>query len=522
MAKINCAIYTRKSTEEGLDQAYNSLENQFDSAKAYIESQRHDDWKFYKRYDDGGFTGANTKRPGLTELLNDIEKGYVQCVVVYKVDRLSRSLVDFSKMMELFEKKKVGFVSVTQHFNTSNSMGKLTLNVLLSFAQFEREVTGERIRDKIANSRKKGMWMGGVVPHGYKLENKKIYIHPPEAKEIKYIFENYLEAPSIIELKQKLNEEGFRTRAGKRWGHGSLGRVLNNPTYIGKVRHKKNIYDGMHEGFIDKELWTKVQAKLTENMNRDSANLVVGRYLLYKKLYNANGEMYRCDACIRKSRHKKIRHEYYVSDSRRFKTRKIDDVVIESMKSFFKIKNILKPEELDELAKINWQKLSFENRRRLMQYLISKVILDDDKVRIEIEREKLGYLQKWQGTEINQDTEELENIYTSSDSRTINIVNNLDSLKVKIINPNNSLLWNIAKGHQYREWLESGMKIQDISRKENKQVSFITRILKLGYLSPKIIENITSQEFNNNMTVAKLEKVSLKDSWSKQGELYHK
>ncbi len=516
MVKINCAIYTRKSTEEGLDQEYNSLENQFDSAKAYIESQKHDGWKFYKRYDDGGFTGANTKRPGLQQLLNDIEKGYVQCVVVYKVDRLSRSLIDFSKMMEIFDAKEVSFVSVTQHFNTSSSMGKLTLNVLLSFAQFEREVTGERIRDKIANSRKKGMWMGGNVPYGFKLDNKKLYINPKEAEVVKYIFESYLLAPSIMELKYKLNEEGYRTRTGKLWCHGALGRVLKNPTYIGRVRHKKNVYDGIQEGFVKEDLWTQVQAKLADNMNRDSDNLVVGRYLLFKKLYNSNGEMYRCDACIKNTKNKKVRHEYYVSDQRRFKTRKIDEVVTESLKEFIKIGSLLEREELDELAKINWNKLTFEQRRSFMQYLISKVILDGDEIRIEIEREKIIHLQKWQGVEIQQGTEELENVYLSSSGKVINIVTSFDKVRVRTIGMNNSLLWNIAKGYQYREWLESGISLINISKKENKQDGYIMRILKLGYLSPKIIEAVVDGNYTDEFNLDRLREVSEEIAWEEQ------
>lgn len=199
--RINCAIYTRKSTEEGLDQEFNSLDNQFEAAKAFIQSQKHEGWKFIKRYDDGGFSGGNIERPGVQALLKDIEQGLIQCVVVYKVDRLSRSLIDFSKMMELFEKHEISFVSVTQNLNTSNSMGKLTLNVLLSFAQFEREVTAERIRDKIAASKKKGMWMGGNVPFGYFAKDKKLFIKSDEAQKVNYIFQSYLTSSSINDLR---------------------------------------------------------------------------------------------------------------------------------------------------------------------------------------------------------------------------------------------------------------------------------------------------------------------------------
>lgn len=184
---INCAIYTRKSCEEGLEQEFNSLDAQYEAGKAYITSQKNEGWRVYKRYDDGGYSGGNIERPGLKQLMQDIESGYINRVVVYKVDRLPRSLSDFFKLMETFDRKGISFVSVTQSFNTTNSMGKLTLNILLSFAQFEREVTGERIRDKISASKKKGMWMGGIVPLGYDVIEKKLLPNPEETKTINYI-----------------------------------------------------------------------------------------------------------------------------------------------------------------------------------------------------------------------------------------------------------------------------------------------------------------------------------------------
>lgn len=520
MPKINCAIYTRKSTEEGLEQDFNSLDNQYESARAYIESQKHEGWGFYKRYDDGGYTGANIKRPGLTELLEDINKGYVQCVVVYKVDRLSRSLSDFTKMMELFEKYQVGFVSITQHFNTSNSMGKLTLNVLLSFAQFEREVTAERVRDKVAASRKKGMWMGGNIPYGYKLEDKKLLINPKQAKDIKYFFSSYLSTSSIIELKNKLNSEGYRTNRGKLWGHGALGLILSNPTYIGKVKHKKNIYDGMQGAIIEEPIWEQVQEKLEKQNNRNTDSLEVGRYLLFKKLYDTDGEMFRCDACIKNNKRNKVRYEYYISNNRRFRTNKIEDLVIENIKSFTEINNVLDREELDELSKIAWDKLIFEKRKELVKYLIDKVILDGDQIRIEIERERIKHLQAWQTQKsIKTEMKSLDNVYISSDTKTINIIDSFESLKVKTRFINNSLLWNIAKGYQYKQWMEAGDSILTISAKENKQNSFIIRITRLAYLSPKIIESVIKGDYREGLTVAALERASCHDDWSKQEEI---
>lgn len=515
MAKVNCAIYTRKSTEEGLEQDFNSLDNQFESAKAYIESQKHENWKFYKRYDDGGFTGANTKRPGLTQLLEDIEKGFIQVVVVYKVDRLSRSLIDFSKMMELFEEKNVDFVSVTQHFNTSNSMGKLTLNVLLSFAQFEREVTGERIRDKIANSRKKGMWMGGNVPHGYKLENKKLYIESQEAQEIEYIFQSYLNCTSILELQKKLSKEGFTTRSGKPWLHGTLGKVLNNPTYIGKVKHKDKVFEGQQDACIDEVTWSKVQTKLKSQINRDTNSLVTGRYLLFKKLFNSDGEMYRCDASIKKNKDKKVKHEYYISNQKRFKTSSIDAPVLECIQKILCANNLFEQRELDELHKIDWNKLDYRLRRSLTQYLISKAIIDKDQIKLKIEREKIKHLQQWQSDSHNSETKEIIDAYFSVDNKYLNIVINFDKTKFQTSIHNKNVLWNIAKGIQYREWLESGMAITNIANRENKPASNIIRSLKMGYLNPKIVEKITNGKYPN-ITVSSLKECSKYTNWQKQ------
>lgn len=271
-----CAVYTRKSSEEGLDQEYNSLDAQRDAGDAFIRSQKHEGWKLLEEtYDDGGISGGHLERPGLRRLLNDIEAKKIDVVVVYKVDRLSRSLADFSQLMQLFDKHGVSFVSVTQQFNTSSSMGRLTLNVLLSFAQFEREVTGERIRDKIALSKKKGMWMGGIPLLGYDAVEGKLRINPFEAKTVVACFETYLESGGLIDAITKLNGQGFKTKAyasikgrilvARPWVAKQLHRVLTQPIYIGMVRHKEELFQGEHDAIVPQELWDKVQTKLQEN-----------------------------------------------------------------------------------------------------------------------------------------------------------------------------------------------------------------------------------------------------------------
>ena len=271
-----CAIYTRKSSEEGLEQEFNSLDAQREACEAYVASQKHEGWiSLRARYDDGGLSGGSMDRPALKRLIGDIEAGLIDIVVVYKVDRLTRSLADFAKLTELLDRHDASFVSVTQQFNTSTSMGRLTLNVLLSFAQFEREVAGERIRDKIAASKRRGMWMGGNPPLGYDVVNKKLVINKSEANTANQIFERYVSLQSVAALKRELDRDGIvskkRTRkhgriiGGTPLGRGALYQMLRNRLYRGQIAHKGAVYDGDHEAIIDETLWAQVQATLEQN-----------------------------------------------------------------------------------------------------------------------------------------------------------------------------------------------------------------------------------------------------------------
>ncbi|WP_338325478.1 recombinase family protein [Paenirhodobacter populi] len=246
--RLRCAIYTRKSSEEGLDMEFNSLDAQREACEAYIASQKSEGWVATRdRYDDGGFSGGNLDRPGLKQLLADIDDGLIDVVVVYKIDRLSRALMDFSKLVEVFDRNGVTFVSVTQSFNTTTSMGRLTLNILLSFAQFEREVIGERIRDKVAASRKRGIWMGGYVPLGYDVQDHKLVINEAEAASVRRIFERFVELGSATMLAKELRREGFRSKQGTLIDKGYLYRVLRNRVYRGEAVHKGKAYPGEHE-----------------------------------------------------------------------------------------------------------------------------------------------------------------------------------------------------------------------------------------------------------------------------------
>src|SRR3990167_5076852 len=264
--KRRCAVYTRKSTEEGLDMEFNSLDAQREACEAYVASQKAEGWLLVPdRYDDGGFSGGTLERPALQRLLADIEAGRVDIVVVYKIDRLSRSLMDFAKLVEVFDRKSVTFVSVTQSFNTTTSMGKLTLNILFSFAQFEREVIGERIRDKFAASRKKGMWMGGWAPLGYDIRDRKLVINEIEAASVRRIFERFAKCSSVTTVVRELASENFVNKYGQSLDKGRIYKLLNNRAYIGDAVHKGTAYPGEHEPIISKALWDKVHAVLAES-----------------------------------------------------------------------------------------------------------------------------------------------------------------------------------------------------------------------------------------------------------------
>jgi site-specific DNA recombinase len=264
--KIRCAVYTRKSSEEGLDLDFNSLHAQRESCEAYITSQKQEGWVLVPdQYDDGGISGGTLDRPALQCMLADIEAGRVDVVVVYKIDRLSRSLMDFAKLVDVFDRHNVTFVSVTQSFNTTTSMGRLTLNILLSFAQFEREVTGERIRDKIAASRKKGMWMGGNPPLGYDVRDRKLVVNDHEADTVRMIFKQFLTVGSATVLSKDLASEGVTSKRGKPINKGYLYKLLKNQVYIGKAVHKGTAYPGEHEAIITMDLWNKVRAIIKES-----------------------------------------------------------------------------------------------------------------------------------------------------------------------------------------------------------------------------------------------------------------
>ncbi|MCX7347687.1 MAG: recombinase family protein [Alphaproteobacteria bacterium] len=289
--RSRCAIYTRKSSEEGLDMEFNSLQAQREACEAYVVSQKAEGWAAIRdRYDDGGFSGGTLDRPALKQLLADIQAGLIDVIVVYKIDRLSRSLMDFAKLVEVFDRNNVTFVSVTQSFNTTTSMGRLTLNILLSFAQFEREVIGERIRDKFAASRKRGMWMGGFVPMGYDVRDRKLVINEAEAATVRMIFERFVALGSASTLARALQAENVRNKRGKRIDKGFIYKLINNRVYLGEAVHKGTSYPGEHEAIITQDLWDAVHAILKESpRERGAKNRNGSEALLKGMIFTAAG-----------------------------------------------------------------------------------------------------------------------------------------------------------------------------------------------------------------------------------------
>jgi DNA invertase Pin-like site-specific DNA recombinase len=291
VTRKRCAVYTRKSTDEGLEKEFNTLDAQREACEAYIASQRAEGWTLVAdRYDDGGFSGGSLDRPALRRLLADIERGLVDVVVVYKIDRLSRSLMDFARLVEVFDAHEVTFVSVTQSFNTTTSMGRLTLNILLSFAQFEREVIGERIRDKVAASKARGMWMGGKVPLGYDVRDRKLLVNEAEAARVRRVFELFAETGSGIETMRRCRAEGIATRSGRLIDKGDVYKILHLRTYVGEVAHRGSIYPGEHAAIVSRALWDRVHALLQVSPRaRAQANRSQSPALLKGLIFGADG-----------------------------------------------------------------------------------------------------------------------------------------------------------------------------------------------------------------------------------------
>ncbi|MBI4031351.1 MAG: recombinase family protein [Proteobacteria bacterium] len=533
-----CAVYTRKSSEEGLDQDFNSLDAQRESCFAYIASQKSEGWNTVKdHYDDGGFSGGNMERPALKKLLDDIKAGKVHIVVVYKIDRLTRSLMDFAKLVEVFDKYGVTFVSVTQSFNTTTSMGRLTLNVLLSFAQFEREVTGERIRDKIAASKKKGMWMGGVPPLGYKAENKKLIIVPEEAKTARLIFRRYLELQCVRKLNENLAQDGIRSRTGKSFSRGCLYKLLSNPVYIGKIRHKDICHDGKHEGIIDQDLWDQVQKKMADNVNgEDKKPRSTEKSPLAGKLFDETGASLTPSHANKKGK----RYRYYLSKSLvtgtkdknesgwRLPAPEIENLVTEAAQAVLDdhpaITESLREAGVDAInipaalkaAIAQSKKLaSVPDRTEALAAMVQRVDLGRDSMRLSL----LLASMIGQG-----DTKNTVLCPTITREIPVRIQRRGVEMKLVIAGGDTAridpvLIKAVARARIWFEELQSGTakSFQDIASRYEVSDGYVGHLLPLAFLAPDIVEAIVAGQQPAELTTdALIKRINLPTDWSEQ------
>jgi DNA invertase Pin-like site-specific DNA recombinase len=416
--KRRCAVYTRKSTDEGLEKEFNSLDAQRESCEAYIASQRSEGWVLvHDRYDDGGVSGGTLERPALKRLLADIEAGLVDVVVVYKIDRLSRSLMDFAKLVQIFDQNEVTFVSVTQSFNTTTSMGRLTLNILLSFAQFEREVIGERVRDKIAASRARGMWMGGPVPLGYRVENRKLLIDEAAAAAVRRVFEGFVEIGSVTQLLPILRAEGLLTKHGRPFDKGAVYKLLVNRVYLGEAVHKGKSYPGEHAAIIPQALWNQVHEIMASNPHM-RAGLARNRSpaLLRGLIFGADGRALSPTHTRKQGR----LYRYYVSQSilkggaddapyRRLPAGEIEALVLDQLRALLRQPEVvvgtwraareeeaditeedtrLALERLDEM----WGELFPSEQARIFGLMVDRVEVGTDGADVRLRLEGLGSL----------------------------------------------------------------------------------------------------------------------------------
>ncbi|MFV0626069.1 MAG: recombinase family protein [Alphaproteobacteria bacterium] len=507
MSKINCAVYVRKSTERGLELEFNSLHNQEDACKSYILSQSFNNWEYYKTYTDGGISGGTTDRPALQEMLSDIKAGKIQTVVVYKVDRLSRSIMDFHNMMTEFDKDGCNFVSITQAFDTSTSMGKLTLNMLLSFAQFEREVSSERVRDKLRAQKAKGLWTGGVVPLGYDAIDKKLIINEVEAKKVQFVFETYLKVPSLLALKDEVFNKGIHVKqrksniaAGKEpaeFSASTLNRMLRDVIYIGKLRSKKDdtMYDGVHEPIIDKKLFDAVQEKLSAQNNCKNAPYTQGTYLLHNKITDAAGNIFTNQ---KSSKNQKQKYRYYKLKGLYLPAGDIEKITCEIVQSFLNSDM----EILPQATKMAFKQTLYNES--MIKPMIDKIIYHENRLTYFINIKDLSYLEPFKQDHLNTNKKELLSCYLSNDSKHIIIEKPIfiskriasnrysgreTSILTKIENAN-TLIKALAQGWKYKKLYESGTPVEHIIKQEKMAHRTVYKYLNLAYLSPRIINHI--------------------------------
>jgi site-specific DNA recombinase len=562
---LRCAIYTRKSSEEGLEQSFNSLDAQREACEAFILSQREEGWRALPaRYDDGGYSGGTMERPSLRRLLVDVEAGKVNVIVVYKVDRLTRSLADFAKIVEALDARDVSFVSVTQQFNTTTSMGRLTLNVLLSFAQFEREVTGERIRDKIAASKRKGMWMGGLVPLGYDLEARKLVPNDKETALVCKIFSLYLELGCVSKLAVRLGRENIQskvwiTKSGARLGgnafaRGALYDLLQNRLYIGEIRHRDQWYAGEHPGIVPRGLWERAQAQLKDNrstrrqlIRERSSSLLTGL------LADSTGNRYTPSFTLKKGR----KYRYYVSqlaiknpDTKfngpiRLPAREIENLVTERILSFLRSDSEVfdrlgataeSPAASGQLVAAakklasRWQSLRSNELRDLLASFLRRVIINENDVQTLVSRADLRQRLEEGDKFIPANLEGPRKSVNPDDLICLTIEAKLkrsggevhlvvppNSSAIPSHRPNPSLMKAVARARCWHDRVLEGRSSDQRSLTLHAGVTarYIRKVFGCAFLAPDIVEAILNGRQPRDLTFKKLCS-SIPLSWTDQ------
>ena len=556
--KLRCAIYTRKSSEEGLELEFNSLQAQREACEAFIASQRGEGWQTLEaHYDDGGWSGGTLERPALQRLLADIRSAKVDVVVVYKIDRLTRSLFDFGKIVEVFDAHGVSFVSVTQAFNTSTSMGRLTLNVLLSFAQFEREVTGERIRDKIAASKKKGMWMGGFVPLGYDARDRKLVINEEEAERVRHLFRRYLELGSVYKLKVELDAKHITSKRrlnadGKTWGGrpmaaGALYHMLRNPIYCGRIGHREQSYEGMHEGIVETALWEEVQRSLAINRReRRNGTSAKDPSLLAGLIVDAKGDRLTPSHAVKDGK----RYRYYVSRSlitdpgrtsaasRRLPAAELERLVVKQIGELLvdqnqvwalcKDANFSHNESVAALKRTNrlaqdLRRGSDSSQRPLLLRLIKSIVVRADRIVMELSR--VGLLKQLSEGAAAESRDEKDD---TTIVLTVPCQFSRRGMEMRLVigdrsgaegRPDVTLIAALLRAHAWWQELCSGnsRSIKHIADREGSDERYVARNLKLAFLAPDITAAILEGRQPAHLTADALIKMSdLPYSWALQ------
>ena len=555
-SRIRCAIYTRKSTDDGLEQEFNSLDAQRESCEAYIKSQRSLGWVASSaQYDDGGLSGGTMERPALRRLLTDIERRKVDLVVVYKVDRLTRSLADFAKIVDVFDSHEVSFVSVTQQFNTTTSMGRLTLNMLLSFAQFEREVTGERIRDKIAASKKKGMWMGGLPPLGYDVQDKKLVVNAGEAATVRKLFRLYLDFGNVRALMREAERQGIatkrrqsgdRTTGGKPFSRGNLYQLLHNPLYVGEIAHKGATYPGQHEAIIDRQTWDAVQRQLSTNATaRQSDENVEGNGLLTGLVFDETGDPLTPTYAVKKGR----RYRYYISkrlvhasdqhdDGWRIPAKELEHVVCQTISEYLNDEarihaSLSTPDTSPRLfrrivqgaAQLS-EKLATNGAielHSLLRQLVQRATLSRSDIRIEISEQQLLRLVLDQSNHGSDQAERIVLIEAPISLRRRGIEAKLIIATSDTRSPDQKLIKLIARSHSWLQQLSSGAaaSVREIARQGNHNEDDVSRLLPLAFLAPDIVEAIIAGRQPTELTSESLRRACpIPYSWDEQRMLF--